>query len=148
MAARSGLTPSSLSLGAPVEGGGDSANGLPLAGKAVLIIEDEWMIAMSLQDMLVEAGARLVDIVDSVASATRTLTNGEAFDLAVLDLHLKDGDARPLFKLLSDRAIPFIVTTGGDVACKESDRSQTFAVLAKPCRDGEIIDALRPLAGR
>ena len=148
MTVPSGHTPTSLSLGAPAEGGGVLVNALPLAGKAVMIIEDEWMIAISLQDFLVEIGARLVDIVDSVASATQALINGETFDVAILDLHVKDGHARPLIKLFSDHDIPFIVTTGGDVAYEESDFSQALAVLAKPYRDDELIDALRPLAGR
>jgi hypothetical protein len=59
---------------------------LPLAGKSVLIIEDEALIAMSVEFWLQNAGAAVVKITNSIASAQRALDEGIPFDAAVVDL--------------------------------------------------------------
>ena len=65
---------------------GTSPGQLPLAGKSVLVIEDEALIAMNVQSCLVEAGAAFVD-----------------------------GNASPLIPVLSELKIPVVITTGADV---------------------------------
>ena len=119
-----------------------SVSAQPLAGATVLIVEDEWMISLSLQAALEEAGACVIEIADCVASAERILRAGEAFDVAVLDLHLRDGDARSLIELFSVRAIPFVVTTG-DTAAADLKLGTAIAVLGKPFRSEDLVDALR-----
>ncbi len=54
---------------------------------SVLIVEDETLIAMDLQDMLQDAGYRVLGPVGSVAAAMRLL-DGEKPDLALLDVNL------------------------------------------------------------
>jgi hypothetical protein len=51
---------------------GTSLDQLPLAGKSVLIIEDEALIAVGLETCLQNAGA-IVKIVNSIASAQSAL---------------------------------------------------------------------------
>jgi DNA-binding NtrC family response regulator len=58
---------------------------LPLAGKSVLIIEDEALIAMGFESCLQDAGA-VVKIASSIASAQSALEAGIPFDAAVVDL--------------------------------------------------------------
>ena len=69
---------------------------LPLAGKSVLIIEDEALIAMSVEFCLQNAGAAVVKIANSIALAQSALDEGIPFDAAVVDLHLADGNASSL----------------------------------------------------
>ena len=49
---------------------------LPLAGKSILVIEDELLIAMSVESSLNEAGAATVTIASSVAQGQTALLKG------------------------------------------------------------------------
>jgi DNA-binding NtrC family response regulator len=68
---------------------------LPLAGKSLLIVEDE--------------------VANSIALAKSALEEGIQFDVAIVDLILEDGNATPLFQVLSEREIPVVITTGDQV---------------------------------
>jgi response regulator of citrate/malate metabolism len=66
--------------------------GLPLAGKSVLIIEDEALIALNVESCLLDAGVAIVKIANSIAAAQSTVDDGMPFDAAIVDLHLADGN--------------------------------------------------------
>jgi hypothetical protein len=87
---------------------------LPLAGKSVLVIEDEALIALNVESCLLEAGAAFVKIVNSVGWAQSSLY-GIPFDAAVVDLYVIDGSASRLIPVLSEGGIPVVITTGADV---------------------------------
>src|ERR1700730_7236412 len=109
-----------------------------LAGKSVLIIEDEAPIAMSVEFCLQDAGAAVVKIANSIALAQSALDEGIPFDAAVVDLSVADGNASPLVQVLSERGIPVVVTTGAEVdrrqpALSKSGRhSSKAAVRQRP----------------
>jgi DNA-binding NtrC family response regulator len=115
---------------------------LPLAGKSVLIIEDEALIAMSVESCLLDAGAVLVKIADSIALAQSALDEGIPFDAAVVDLHLADGNASPLIQVLSERGIPVVVTTGDEVDRGQTALSKAVAILQKPHADSDLINTI------
>ena len=56
--------------------------------RSILIVEDEPLIAMTLEDFILSLGHEVSGSCDSVGSALREIEKGE-FDLAILD------DARP-----------------------------------------------------
>jgi len=67
---------------------------LPLAGKTVLVVEDEYYIADDLRRTLNDAGADIVGPFATVAKAHQALDEGN-FDCAVIDLNLHGrGDYR------------------------------------------------------
>src|ERR1700730_18429499 len=120
---------------------GTSLRQLPLAGKSVLIIEDEALIAMSVESCLLDAGAALVKIADSIALAQSALDEGIPFDAAVVDLHLADGNASPLIQVLSERGIPVVVTTGDELDRGQPALSKAVAILQKPHADWPLVMA-------
>ena len=63
----------------------------PMNGLRVLIVEDEFLLAMSLEDDLVSAGCSPIGPFSNLASATEA-TRREEFDLAILDVNL-NGEA-------------------------------------------------------
>ncbi len=67
---------------------------------SVLIVEDETLIAMDLQDMLQDAGYRVIGPVGSVAAALQIL-GAEKPDLALLDVNL---GGENVFKVASQLA--------------------------------------------
>ena len=115
---------------------------LPLAGKSILVIEDEALIALNVETALKEAGASVVVTAGSVAQAQHAIGNSICFDTAVVDLHLTDGDASPLIGVLSARGIAVIVTTGGSIEPVQPDLSQAIAVLQKPYRESDLINSI------
>jgi len=50
--------------------------GLPLSGKSVLIIEDEALIALSVESCLLAAGAAVVKIANSISASQSALDEG------------------------------------------------------------------------
>jgi DNA-binding NarL/FixJ family response regulator len=56
---------------------------LPLAGKWVLIIEDEALIAMGFESCLQDAGAAVVKIANSLALAQSALDERIPFDVSI-----------------------------------------------------------------
>ena len=114
-----------------------------LDGLALLVVEDEFLIALDAQRILEEAGAGTVLLANSIAAVRKLLIDGPRIDAAVLDLKLGEEDASPLMEEFAHRKIPFLVTTGLDPAS-----SQELRILAKPYRDAEFIDAILELVHR
>jgi CheY-like chemotaxis protein len=84
------------------------------AGKSILIVEDEPLIAMMLEDFLLSLGHEVRATCDSVSEALKAVQAG-AFDVAILDVNLKGESVWPVAAELRDREIPFILATGGHV---------------------------------
>jgi DNA-binding NtrC family response regulator len=99
---------------------------LLLAGKSILVVEDESLIAMNVEYSLNDAGAATVIIASSVAQAQAALTKG-TYDAAIVDFRLPDSDASVLIDELSGREIPVVVTTGDSFV--QADLSKKVAVL-------------------
>jgi DNA-binding NtrC family response regulator len=114
-----------------------------LDGLTLLVVEDEFLIALDAQRILEEAGAGTVLLANSIADVRKLLIDGPRIDAAVLDLKLGEEDASPLMEEFAHRKIPFLVTTGLDPAS-----SQELRILAKPYRDAEFIDAILELVHR
>jgi DNA-binding NtrC family response regulator len=116
--------------------------GLPLAGKSVLVIEDETLIAVSVESCLLDAGASVVKIANSIAAAQSTLDDDMPFDAAIVDLHLVDGNASPLIQVLSEREIPVVISTGDEIDLEHPALSKAVAILQKPHTDSDLIEAI------
>ena len=77
----------------------------------VLILEDETMIAMMVEDELVDAGYDVAGPFSTCSGAFAWLSTNTP-DLAVLDTHLQDGSCQELAVELRRRGIPFVVYSG------------------------------------
>jgi len=116
--------------------------GLPLARKSVLIIEDEALIALSVETCLLDAGAAIVKIANSIASAQSALDEGIPFDAAIVDLRLADGNASSLIQVLSEREIPVVISTGDEIDLEHPALSKAVAIIQKPHSDNDLIEAI------
>jgi CheY-like chemotaxis protein len=81
-----------------------------LAGKRVLIAEDEPVIAMDHAALLTQAGAEVVATCTTVRGAVDCIRDRQ-IDVAVLDYVLADGNSEPLQTALKRRHIPFVVVS-------------------------------------
>jgi len=108
-----------------------------LAGRLVLIIEDEPLIALNIAHELEMAGATAI-CAHCIASAA-PLVEHENLSAAIVDFRLRDGDASALCARLRSHCIPFVLHTGYEGEC---DTHGSVAVIPKPARSGAFVDAL------
>jgi CheY-like chemotaxis protein len=94
-----------------------------LEGLRVLVVEDEFLVAMLIEDMLRSAGCVVSGPVPRLAAALDAV-NGGTFDAAVLDVNLAGDRIDPVADVLCRRNVPFVFVTGyGTVACRPCTRS-------------------------
>ena len=110
-----------------------------LAGRHILLVEDEMMVAMLLESALESAGCAVISA-GHVEQATLLAAESEV-DAAVLDVNLHGKRSYPVADLLIARGIPFVFSTGyGDVDLLKLYPGRP--VLAKPYRAAELVTAL------
>ena len=87
----------------------------PLEGRKILIVEDDYMVAQLLADMLEEAGAQVVGPFGWLEEALVVANDEEAnFDSALLDVDLHGKQSYPVADALSARNVKVIFCTGYD----------------------------------
>jgi PAS domain S-box-containing protein len=102
----------------------------PVHGRRILLVEDEALVAMMIQDVLIESGHSVIGPVSRAAEALHAAKESD-FDAAILDINLGDGMAYPVADILSARGVPFVFVTGYE-ADTVDDRFRTVPVLQKP----------------
>jgi DNA-binding response OmpR family regulator len=94
-----------------------------LAGKRILIVEDEIIVALDLADKITADGAKAVGPVSTVSAALDVIANTE-LDGVILDVKLREEMAFPVADVLADRHIPFVFMTGldaGDIPSRHAN---------------------------
>ena len=99
-------------------------------GPRVLVVEDEAMVAMMLEDMLLDLGCEIVGPAASLSGGLALVRAG-GFDAAVLDVNLAGEKAFPIADALAERGIPFVYATGYGRAGLRGEDEQRL-VLQKP----------------
>jgi DNA-binding NtrC family response regulator len=82
-----------------------------LGGKRVLIVEDEFLIALHLTSELAARGAIVVGPTDDVDSALKAIEN-TSLDGAILNVDLRGEPSFRVADALAGRHIPFVFATG------------------------------------
>jgi CheY-like chemotaxis protein len=85
-----------------------------LASRRILIVEDDYVIAMELAEALEERGAVISGPVGSVDEAIELLRREDRMDAAILDINLGRETVFPVAGELMLRVVPFLFTTGYD----------------------------------
>ncbi len=111
-----------------------------LAGKRVLVVEDEMMVLMTIEGALAELGCDEISAAATV-DAAQALLGAERFDLALLDINLNGQMSHPVADTLVLRAIPFAFCTGYSDIGTES-RFRGHPVLIKPYSYHELTAAI------
>ena len=115
-----------------------------LAGRRVLVVEDEYLIAMEVKRWLQAAGAEVIGPVPSVEQAL-DLIEDDGLEAAVLDVNLGNGDrAYPVADKLASLGVPYLFATG-DVMVVEASDYQRQPRVEKPYLEAELVRALAKL---
>lgn len=117
---------------------------IALAGRRVLILEDEYLIAMQVKRWLESVGVQVIGPVPDADQALDLIEDG-APDAAILDINLGDGDtAYPVADKLASIGVPYLFATG-DVKVSDTSAYCHRPSLEKPFLQVELERALGEL---
>ncbi len=119
----------------------ESDNGL--ANRRILVVEDEVLIAMQIEEILLDLGCVVVGAVGRLDAALE-LAADQALDAAILDVNILGGLVYPVAERLSARGIPFMLASGySNWALPEPLRD--LPRLMKPFRRRDLENGVRSL---
>lgn len=120
--------------------------GTELAGRRVLIVEDDWFIADYVADALGDAGATLLGPVASAADGLALLDKGPPPDAATLNFSLADGSSLPVARRLDEMGVPFLFLSASASTAlppELKDRPR----LDKPFAGFQVVQVIEGMVG-
>jgi CheY-like chemotaxis protein len=115
-----------------------------LEGRRILVVEDEFIVALAIEDMLADLWATVVGPATTIAQGLALAR--ETLDAAVLDINMHGERSYAVAESLRARGVPVVFATG----YAEVDRAMLAGapVLPKPYTPDDLAAALsRVLAG-
>jgi len=111
-----------------------------LAGRRILVVEDEALVAMMIADTLADAGCTIVGPVATTRDAL-ALLRAAPVDGATLDINLTHEEVLPVAEALDALRIRFVLVTGYDqenVLC----RYRRWPMVQKPFTETALLRGL------
>ena len=120
----------------------------PDDGLAILVVDDETLIAMLLEDLLLDLGCTVVGPAGTVAQSLALVENaGPTLDGALLDINLRGELVYPVADALIARSVPFVFITGNALHGIDP-RYAAVPALAKPFSNDTISGIVRSFEQR
>lgn len=111
------------------------------AGRRVLVVEDESLVAMLLETILEDMGCEPVGPAATVEDGLRLAADGGRVDAALLDVNVAGRQVFPVAEALRERGVPFVFSTGyGEGGLPDEWRGHP--TLQKPFTEAAVRDAL------
>jgi DNA-binding response OmpR family regulator len=117
-----------------------------LAGLRILVVEDEWLLAFELADLLRAQGCEIVGPAPSVDVALRLIATQE-MDAAVLDANLRGQPATPVACALRRNEVEFLLLTAYSEADLRDGPLAGAPRLPKPLQPDVVCARLKEVAG-
>ncbi len=111
-----------------------------LNGCRVMIVEDELLVAMLMEDTLIDQGCEVVGPFARLDDAMRAAET-ELLDLAVLDVNVAGRNVYPVAEMLVSRDIPFLLVSGYGQDAVPINRPNWVA-CAKPFMPNQLTTML------
>jgi DNA-binding NtrC family response regulator len=110
----------------------------PSERPTVLVVEDEFIIALDLSETVRDLGFRVegpfADKENAFIAIDRQMP-----DCAILDVKTADGDVYPLADALADAGVPIIFHSGHIAPDDIADRYPEARTCSKPCPPDQLI---------
>jgi len=119
----------------------------PLSGVTVLVVEDDFLLALDLEATLEGAGAEVVDICQTLDDALAR-ADSDDFAVAVLDFGLRSDSVTPLARRLARREVPFILYTGMARGEPRLMEWKDYPIVEKPASPHMLVSAIRTMLAR
>lgn len=123
-----------------------AGEGQKLAGRRVLIVEDELLVAMDMEQLLRRHGGLVLGPAPSVARAL-ALIDERLPDVAVLDVQLGAERAAPIAERLAADGVPFVLVTGHGGIEPEEPALRSAPRLNKPVVEQQLVRAIAGVLG-
>jgi CheY-like chemotaxis protein len=116
-----------------------------IAGRRILVVEDEMLVVLTIEETVQASGGEIVGPVATLEQALK-LAEEETFDAAILDVTIRGGKVYPVAEVLLARGIPFVFATGyEDWVLPQALRDKPR--LMKPFTAAVLGEQLRLLCG-
>ncbi|MEP9352947.1 response regulator [Xanthobacter sp. KR7-65] len=115
-------------------------------GRRVLVVEDEYLVALGLDDNLRSLGCTVVGPIASLSAAMAAAAT-EKVDAAILDVNLAGEPVYPAASILAERGVPFIFCSGYTGSVRMPSEFADAPRVAKPYTSRVIAEALADLLG-
>jgi CheY-like chemotaxis protein len=116
------------------------------AGRRVLVVEDESLVAMLLETILEDMGCVPVGPAATVDEGLELAAGDGPLDAALLDVNVAGKQVFPIAEALKARGVPFVFSTGyGEGGLPDEWRGQP--TLQKPFTEAAVRNALMTAMG-
>ncbi len=105
--------------------------------RRILVVEDEFFLALHIQTLLEDEEVEIVGPVGTLDEA-RKLAEGETLDGALLDVNIDGGRVDDVVEILRHRDLPFLFVTANDADHLPPNCSEVV-VVGKPFRDDDLL---------
>ena len=112
-----------------------------LDGIRVLVVEDEYLVAVLIEDMLESAGCVVTGPIPRIPEALDAVDR-DTYDAAVLDINLAGERIDPVAEALTRRNVPFVFVTGYGT----SGLPGAYAERPRLCKPFKMADLLGTLS--
>ncbi|MEO5738592.1 MAG: response regulator [Variovorax sp.] len=106
----------------------------------VLVVEDEFLVALMIEDTLADAGCIVVGPFARVPEAL-VAARTETVDAALLDVNVAGVKVFPVAHVLEERDVPFLFVTGYGQAALPRDRPK-WEACTKPFHPHHLTECL------
>jgi CheY-like chemotaxis protein len=112
-----------------------------LDGARVLLLEDEFLIALDAEQILKELGADHVETAATLSEAEQRVRDGE-FDIALLDVNINGQMSFGLAESLRARGVPIVFATGYELKDRAIPNLDVSLCVSKPYTSERLRQAL------
>lgn len=109
----------------------------------ILIVEDEPVLALTLEEELIDAGFAIAGVALQLDKALALVESGVC-DVAIVDANLVGVSASPVAIALAARGLPYIVMSGYSPDQLRGEYPRGF-FLSKPCRPELLLETLNSI---
>jgi chemotaxis family two-component system sensor kinase Cph1 len=108
----------------------------------ILVVEDSFLVVTLLEEIFKDLGWHCVGPATRLADALLLASRG-VFDAAVLDVNLNGEMSWEVARVLRERGVPFVFSTGYDIKTVLPAHLAGTAVISKPFRVREVEEKIR-----
>ncbi|WFL76142.1 response regulator [Altererythrobacter arenosus] len=126
-----------------------NAPGVALSGLNIWVVEDDAVIALSIEYLIEDQGGSAFGPAGSITDCFEQFAAfDELPDVAILDLDLRGQESMPIAKLLQRKGVPFLFYTGHGQTDALIAQFGEIPVCIKPVSEQELVQALCKLCSR
>lgn len=115
---------------------------MELTGKRLLVLEDEYLIALELERIAEECGAKSVHVVSTVAELLFWIESQPPCDIAILEVKARGTSSLDAASLMLQRGVPIVFATAYDQQRSGIAGFADVPVVLKPYGKTQILQAV------